>query len=103
MHAALQIGCIWSAACIAAFDVFFLLLPLRVVQLRPLLRLLPVEGQLPGEGAEDAADTVGVQAGPLGDLVQGEPLPPEPQDRAVFGGAVGQDSLPQVARRLSFR
>src|SRR5262249_48164444 len=45
---------------------------------------------------QDAADTVGVQSSALSDLGQQITLPPEFQDWAVFGGAVGQDSFPQI-------
>jgi RNA polymerase sigma-70 factor (ECF subfamily) len=34
-----------------------------------------------------------------GDLVQGQPLPPQPQDDAVFRRAEGQHPVPQVAGR----
>src|SRR2546421_286054 len=64
--------------------------------LRPRRPWRLLEGGLPGEGAEDPADAVGVKAGAPGDVGQGIALAPERQDRAVLGGAVGQDALPEV-------
>ena len=55
---------------------------------------LILEGKLTRQRAQDAADAVGVQAGALGDLGERVALSPEPQDRAMFHRAAGDDAVP---------
>jgi hypothetical protein len=55
-----------------------------------------LEGDLPGQSAEDAADAALGHPGACGNLPQGEALAPEAQEFLVGGRAQGQHPGPQL-------